>query len=67
MQNSEREFFRRTPGAKRLHPDTSRSALHLSSVNIVDFIKDDPLRSSHEIEIADWLRRKETNDVENRR
>lgn len=59
LQNSERKLLRRNPGAKRLCPDITRSLLYLSSVNIVDFIKSDPLRLSHEIEAVDWLRRKD--------
>jgi len=61
MQNSETKFLRQTPGAKRLLPEISRSVLFPSSVNIVDFIKRDPLRLSHLIEADDWLRRKEAN------
>ncbi len=59
LQNSERKLFRRNPGAKRLCPDITKSLLYLSSVNIVDFIKSDPLRLSHEIQAVDWLRRKD--------
>jgi hypothetical protein len=60
LQNSEREFLRRNPGTKRLYPDISGAVLYPSSVTIVDFIKSDPLRLSHAIEMADWLSRKDT-------
>lgn len=59
IHKSESAFLRRNVGAKRLLPHTCRSVLYLSSVNILDFIKSDSLRLSHEIEADDWMRRKD--------
>ena len=58
IQNTENKLLRQNRGAKRLRPDAASSVLYLSSINIVDFIKSDPLRYSHLGDVADWLRQK---------
>lgn len=58
LRNSESKFLRNTLGVKRLGPESSKSVIYPSSLNIIDVVEKNPVMMRNIERGADWVRKR---------